>query len=67
MEVGRERERKKRERSQKNLDTGESAVCWTGEPGQADRSLASTVGALRLGPVLQLRCRSPAIMESDRM
>lgn len=36
------------ERSQKILDTGESAVCWTGEPGQADRSLASTVGAPRL-------------------
>lgn len=51
----------------KNLDTGESAVYWTGEPGQADRSLDGTVGALRLSPVLQLRCRSPTIMESDRM
>lgn len=58
---------KKEVKKPKNLDTGESAVYWTGEPGQADRSLASTVGALRLSPVLQLCCRSPAIMESDRM
>lgn len=58
---------KKEVEKPKNLDTRESAVYWTGEPGQADRSLASTVGALRLSPVLQLHCRSPAIMESDRM
>lgn len=66
MEGEKKKKRKKGEKP-KNLDTGESAVYWTGEPGQADRSLASTVGALRLSPVLQLRCRSPAIMESDRM
>ncbi|CAB1440380.1 unnamed protein product [Pleuronectes platessa] len=53
MEVGRKREGEK----PKNLDTGESAVYWTGEPGQADRSwLARSVHS---GSVLS--CRSSAV------
>lgn len=55
IEVRRRGVKKKRKREKpENLDTGESGVQRTGEPGQADRSWASVRGGGGISAVLQL-------------